>query len=193
MKLVFATTNLHKLEEARNILPSTIEIISASDAGFNEEIIEDADTFEGNAELKALAIHKFTGLPTLADDSGLMVDALNGLPGVKSARFANQDGPVDHNANNLKLLSALQGITSRSASFRTALCFIDQFGEKHFFHGIVNGTITEESFGDKGFGYDPLFIPTGYTETFGVLGKEIKNAVSHRANALNEFAKFLES
>ncbi len=187
--MIFATNNAHKLQEARAILAGFDEIVSLNECGFSEEIPETADSFEGNALIKAKTIYEKLGKPCFADDSGLVVPALNGAPGVKSARYASENGPVNHHANNLKLLSELQGL-SREAYFTTVICLYGFTPEPVFFHGKVEGTIAESLTGSSGFGYDPLFIPQGYNQTFSELGDEIKNTLSHRYHALMKMRQF---
>jgi len=191
MKLVFATHNPKKLVEVREILPSQFQIESLSDLNFHQDIIEDADTFQGNALIKAKTIFNLLGESCFADDSGLVVPTLGGLPGVKSARYANDEGPVDHMANNVKLLKALKDKTDRRAYFITVICLILKNEDVRYFEGRVEGTISESLKGDKGFGYDPIFIPNGYNRTFGELGADVKNNISHRARALNKMRDFL--
>jgi len=191
MKLVFATHNPKKLVEVREILPSQFQIESLSDLNFHQDIIEDADTFQGNALIKAKTIFNLLGESCFADDSGLVVPTLGGLPGVKSARYANDEGPVDHMANNVKLLKALKDKTDRRAYFITVICLILKNEDVRYFEGRVEGTISESLMGDKGFGYDPIFIPNGYNRTFGELGADVKNNISHRARALNKMRDFL--
>jgi XTP/dITP diphosphohydrolase len=190
MKLVFATHNPKKLVEVREILPSQFQIESLSDLNFLQDIIEDADTFQGNALIKAKTIFNLLGESCFADDSGLVVPTLGGLPGVKSARYANDEGPVDHMANNVKLLKALKDKTDRRAYFITVICLILKNEDVRYFEGRVEGTISESLMGDKGFGYDPIFIPNGYNRTFGELGADVKNNISHRARALNKMRDF---
>jgi len=187
---VLASNNQHKLEEIQVNFPLNIDLITLNDVGFHEEIIEDADTFYGNALIKAKRIHEFTGLPSLADDSGLCVNALNNGPGVHSARYANPVGPVDHLQNNQKLLSELAGVSDRSAYFITVLCLVGLTEQPLYFEGRVWGEIGIELTGKDGFGYDPLFIPTGYKQSFAELGTEVKNSLSHRSNALKELKKY---
>lgn len=188
-KLVFATNNTHKLEEISAILGEKIELLSLKDIQCTDEIPETADTLEGNAMLKAEYIHQHYGLDCFADDTGLEVEALNGAPGVFSARYAG-DG---HNSedNMQKLLLNMQGITNRKAQFRTAICLILD-GKKHLFEGICKGEIIKEKRGNAGFGYDPIFIPEGYDKTFAELGNDIKNKISHRAKAVEMLCKFLK-
>lgn len=188
-KLVFATNNKHKLEEIRAILGSRIDILSLDDIGCHEDIPETADTLEGNAQIKAQFVYDHYHLECFADDTGLEVEALNGAPGVFSARYAGGEGH-DSEANMKKLLSEMQNKTNRNARFRTVIAFIEQ-GEIRFFEGIVKGCITEEKQGDSGFGYDPIFRPDGFSETFAEMGNEAKNQISHRANAVKKLCEYL--
>lgn len=183
---VFATNNQHKVDEVRQMLRGEVDLLTLKQIGFHKEIIEDADSFSGNAELKARAVFEATGKPCVADDSGLCVRALNNRPGVKSARYANDNGPVDHSANNRKLLNELKNHSDRGAYFITVLCYINEKGEASFYEGWVTGNIGDEIQGEHGFGYDPLFIPDGYLQTFAELGEEVKNSMSHRARAFQE-------
>ncbi len=185
-KWVFATNNLHKLEEAQAILGEFAQIVSLHDIGFQEDIPETADTFEGNALLKAQTVFDKTGFPCFADDSGLCVKALNLQPGVKSARYAVENGPVNHDLNNQKLLSELKNVSNRDAFFVTVICAVGFEPNPVYFKGEVNGSIALEPMGTQGFGYDPLFVPHNHQQTFAQLGPEIKNTMSHRANALNK-------
>lgn len=188
-KLVFATNNKHKLEEIRAILGSKIDILSLDDINCHEDIPETADTLEGNAQIKAKFVYDHYHLDCFADDTGLEVEALNGAPGVFSARYAGGEGH-DSEANMKKLLSEMQDKTNRKARFRTVIAFIEQ-GEIRLFEGIVNGCITEEKHGDSGFGYDPIFRPDGFSETFAEMGNESKNQISHRANAVKKLCEYL--
>lgn len=187
-KLVFATNNAHKLEELRAILGGTIEILSLADINCHADIPETADTLEGNARQKSLFIYEYYGLDCFADDTGLEVECLNGAPGVYSARYAG-DGH-DSQANMEKLLGEMKDKTNRKARFRTVISLIEK-GEEHQFEGIVNGRIIEQKKGDAGFGYDPIFQPDGYDETFAELGNEIKNKISHRARAVASLCEYL--
>lgn len=188
-KLVFATNNKHKLEEIQAILGSKIDILSLDDINCHEDIPETADTLEGNAQIKAQFVYDHYHLDCFADDTGLEVEALNGAPGVFSARYAGGEGH-DSEANMKKLLSEMQDKTNRKARFRTVIAFIEQ-GEIRLFEGIVNGCITEEKHGDSGFGYDPIFRPDGFSETFAEMGNEAKNQISHRANAVKKLCEYL--
>lgn len=185
-KWVFATNNQHKIEEAKEILGGFAEIMSLNSINFHDDIEETADSFEGNALIKAKTVFEKTGFPCFADDSGLCVNALNGRPGVKSARFANEHGPVDHSLNNQKLLNELEGKADRSAFFTTVICAYGFNDSPIYFTGEVHGNIASELSGAEGFGYDPLFVPEGFDKTFAELGSKIKNEMSHRANALNK-------
>lgn len=188
-KLVFATNNAHKLDEIRAILGDKIEVLSLKDINCDTDIPETADTLEGNAALKAEYIYKNYGLDCFADDTGLEVEALGGAPGVYSARYAGGDGH-DSEANMRKLLKELDGEQNRKAQFRTAICLIEQ-GEEHLFEGIVKGSIIEQKRGASGFGYDPVFMPEGYEETFAEMGNAEKNKISHRARAVEKLCEYL--
>lgn len=189
MKLVFATNNKHKLDEVRKITAQhNIEVVSLADIHCHDEIPETADTLEGNALQKAQYIQDKFGLDCFADDTGLEVEALDNAPGVYSARYA---GPGhDSEANMQKLLQEMEGKTNRKARFRTVIALI--IGDKQYcFSGIVNGTITTEKKGENGFGYDPIFIPEGYEQTFAELRDSVKNKISHRAKAVEQLDHFL--
>lgn len=190
MKLVFATNNKHKLEEVSAILPSSIELVSLADINCQEDIPETADTLEGNALLKACFVKEGYGLDCFADDTGLEVEALGNAPGVYSARYA---GP-EHNAedNMEKLLRELKGKENRNARFRTVIALLLE-GKEYYFEGIITGTIIDEKRGDAGFGYDPVFVPSGQELTFAEMGNEIKNTISHRALAVQKLAAFLST
>lgn len=190
-KLVFATNNAHKLEEIRAILGDKVEILSLNDINCHADIPETADTLEGNAELKAAYIYTNYGLDCFADDTGLEVEALNGAPGIYSARYAGGKGH-DSEANMKKLLTEMAGKTNRNAQFRTAICLIEK-GNKHLFEGIVKGRIIEAKRGNSGFGYDPVFIPEGYNETFAEMGNTEKNKISHRARAVAALCEYLQN
>jgi XTP/dITP diphosphohydrolase len=186
--IVFATNNAHKLEEVRAIVSDGIHIVSLSETGCHDDIPETAATLEGNALQKARYIKEHFGYDCFADDTGLEVDALNGEPGVRSARYAG-DGH-DSDANIEKLLHALEGKQNRKARFRTVIALILN-GQELFFEGIVNGRIITEKRGNAGFGYDPVFIPDGFSETFAELGAAAKNKISHRATATRRLADWL--
>jgi XTP/dITP diphosphohydrolase len=184
MKLVIATRNPHKLEEIHAIFNfQGLEVCSAFDFPDIPDIVEDGDTLEANAIKKAVEICQATGLPALADDSGLEVEALNGEPGVYSARWSGE-GCTYHD-NNLKLLRKLAGQDNRRARFRTVIALALPGEAPQTVEGSVQGVIIEEVRGNQGFGYDPLFMPDGYNQTFAELPAEVKNRISHRARALN--------
>lgn len=189
-KLVVATNNAHKLKEIADILDEKIELLSLKDINCHVDIPETADTLEGNARQKALYIYKNYGMDCFADDTGLEVEALNGAPGVFSARYAGEDH--DSEANMQKLLRELKGKENRKAQFRTAICLIMN-GKEYLFEGIVKGEIIEEKRGVTGFGYDPIFVPEGYDLTFAELGNDIKNTISHRAHAVEKLCLFLNN
>ena len=188
-KLVFATNNAHKLEELRAILGEGIEMLSLKDIGCEADIPETAATLEGNAALKAEYIYRHYGLDCFADDTGLEVEALGGAPGVYSARYAGGDGH-DSEANMRRLLRELEGVENRKAQFRTVICLIEG-GEERLFEGIVRGSITGRKQGTSGFGYDPVFRPEGYDETFAEMGSDEKNRISHRARAVQRLVEYL--
>ena len=188
-KLVVATNNAHKLEEISAILGNEMELLSLKDIHCNADIPETADTLEGNARQKAMYIHENYGMDCFAYDTGLEVEALNGAPGVFSARYAG-DGH-DSEANMQKLLKELEGKENRKAQFRTAICLIME-GKEYLFEGIVKGHIIEEKRGGAGFGYDPIFVPEGYDQTFAELGNDVKNTISHRARAVEKLCTFLK-
>ena len=187
-KFVFATNNAHKLEEVTAILGDKIELLSMKDIHCHADIPETADTLEGNALLKARYIFENYNMDCFADDTGLEVEALNGAPGVYSARYAGDA----HNseANMRKLLQDMEGIENRKAQFRTVFALIIN-GREHLFEGIVKGEITKHRCGSSGFGYDPVFIPEGYTQTYAEMGNTLKNKISHRALATNKLCNFL--
>ncbi|TYK41739.1 non-canonical purine NTP diphosphatase [Bacteroides pyogenes] len=190
MKLVFATNNAHKLEEISSILGDKIELLSLKDIGCHADIPETADTLEGNALLKSSFIYRNYGLNSFGDDTGLEVEALGGAPGVYSARYAGGEGH-DSQANMRKLLCELEGVENRKARFRTAISLILD-GKEYLFEGIIDGEIIKEKRGDSGFGYDPIFKPEGYEQTFAELGAGVKNEISHRALAVKKLAQFLK-
>lgn len=189
-KLVFATNNAHKLEEVAAILSDKIELLSLKDINCHTDIPETADTLEGNALLKSSFVKEHYDLDCFGDDTGLEVEALNGAPGVYSARYAEGEGH-DSQANMLKLLNEMEGKENRKARFRTVISLILD-GKEYFFEGVVKGEITREKHGDSGFGYDPIFQPEGYDQTFAELGNEIKNKISHRALAVQKLCEFLQ-
>ena len=189
MKLVFATNNRHKLDEVRAILGNRIEVLSLNDINCHDEIPETADTLEGNALIKARYIHDKFGVDCFADDTGLEVEALSGEPGVYSARYAGEE--CDSEANMRKLLHNLTGKNNRNAQFRTVIALIIK-GEEKLFNGIVKGTISHEKKGNSGFGYDPIFIPEGFSESFAQMTGDMKNSISHRYRATEELSNYLK-
>lgn len=187
MKIAIATRNAHKLEEIRAIFPTQgLDLCSALDFPALPETVEDRETFAGNALKKAQELSAATGLPALADDSGLEVDALDGAPGVRSARYAGE--ACGDRANNEKLLRELDGATNRRARFRTVIALVVPGQEPQTVEGVCEGTLLEAPRGEHGFGYDPLFVPEGYSKTFAELPAAIKNKISHRARALGRAA-----
>ena len=220
-KIVFATNNQHKLDEIRSILGPKFEIVSLAEIGCHEDIPETGQTLEENALQKAQYVYDHYGMSCFADDTGLEVDALNGAPGVFSARYAGGEGH-DSEANMNKLLAELENNNNRRAQFRTVIALIlkeerevesgerrQEIGEKIVergekretkvgnlnpirFEGIVKGQITRQKSGKEGFGYDPIFQPDGYDQTFAELGMEIKNHISHRARAVKKLADYLK-
>lgn len=189
MKLVFATNNAHKLEEVSAILGDKVELLSLNDINCHEDIPETADSLEGNALLKSLFVYQNYGLDSFGDDTGLEVEALNGAPGVYSARYAEGEGH-DAQANMRKLLHELEGKENRKAQFRTVISLILNRKE-YLFEGVIKGEIIRERRGNSGFGYDPVFVPEGYDQTFAELGNEVKNQISHRALAVQKLCEFL--
>jgi len=189
MKIIFATGNRNKLKEASQILGSSFELITPADIGITEDIPETSDTIKGNAIQKAEYLFSKTGNPCFADDTGLEVDALNGAPGVYSARYAGEGKKSSDNMH--KLLTELHGTTERTAQFRTTIALILKNGELHTFDGIIKGSITTTEKGTGGFGYDPIFMPDGYDKTFAELSDEEKNKISHRGLAMKKLQEFL--
>lgn len=189
MKLVFATHNHNKFEEVKKLVPKTIHLVSLTDIGCLKEIPETGKTLEENARLKADYITQNYGLSCFADDTGLLVEALNGAPGVYSARYAGSHKNADDNIN--KLLLALKGHNERNARFKTSIA-LNINEEQHLFEGIVEGGITTEKRGAGGFGYDPVFQPKGYDQTFAELSLEVKNQIGHRGRAIRKLICFLE-
>jgi len=187
-QLVFATNNQHKLEEVRDILGKDFQLLSLKDINCEEDIPETAETLEGNALLKAQYILQKYGYNCFADDTGLEVYALDNAPGVYSARYAGES--KDSRANMRKVLKELEEKDDYSARFRTVIALIIDKKE-YLFEGAVEGMLIREEKGVAGFGYDPIFIPKGYTKTFAELGSEIKNTISHRAEAVNRLKQFL--
>ena len=206
MKIVFATNNQHKLSEIRDILGDGFEVLSLKDIGCDVDIPETGQTLDENALQKAQYVYDHYHIDCFADDTGLEVDALDGAPGVYSARYANMEDPEaeshDAEANMTRLLRELGENNNRKARFRTVIALIQKrdvcpcgctsIKEIHKFEGIVEGDIIRERRGGEGFGYDPIFQPDGYDQTFAELGMEIKNHISHRARAVAKLAEFLE-
>lgn len=201
MKIVFATNNQHKLQEIRDILGSEFEIVSLKDIGCDVDIPETGNTLEENAMQKAQYVYDHYNLSCFADDTGLEVEALNGEPGVHSARYA-EGTDHDSEANMAKLLSNLEGKDNRKARFRTVIALIQKqdvcpcgctsIKKVNRFEGIVDGSIATEKHGTAGFGYDPIFVPEGYDKSFAELGESIKNGISHRARAVAKLAEYLK-
>lgn len=180
-KLVIASNNKHKIEEIKAIIGNRFDLLSMNDIGFHEDIVEDADTFIGNALIKARTIYNKYQLNCFADDSGLIVESLNNEPGVYSARYAGE--PTNHENNINKVLDKLKGIENRKAKFVSVIALIID-GQEFLFEGEVEGTIRKEKKGSNGFGYDPIFEPKGYQVTFAEMSEVEKNNISHRAKAL---------
>ena len=207
MKIVFATNNAHKLSEIRSILGDSIEVLSLKDIGCDVDIPETGATLEDNALQKAQYIYDHYHMDCFADDTGLEVEALNGAPGIYSARYASMDSTTtaeshDSEANMARLLKELGNHNNRKARFRTVIALIQKkdvcpcgctsIKEVHKFEGIVEGQIIRERRGGEGFGYDPIFQPDGYDHTFAELGMDIKNHISHRARAVQKLAEYLK-
>lgn len=190
MKIVFASNNKNKIQEIQQLLPETIQLMSLEDIGCFEEIPENAATIEGNAILKADYVTQKYGYDCFADDTGLEVTALNGEPGVYSARYAGEQRSAEDNMN--KLLTELSTKNNRQAQFKTVIT-LNYKGEQHLFTGIAKGSITANKSGDKGFGYDPVFQPNGYNETFAELPIETKNRISHRGIAVQKLISFFKN
>ena len=188
--LIFASNNSHKLSEIRNLLDNIVDIQSLKDINLEGVIPETSDTLEGNATQKAEWIYNRTGKNCFADDTGLEVEALDGAPGVYSARYAGENCSFTDNVN--KLLKAMEGKTNRKARFRTVICLIEN-GKKHYFEGIVNGTIVEKGSGNMGFGYDPIFVPDGYNISFAEMPIDEKNKISHRGLATQKLVEYLKN
>lgn len=188
MQLVFASNNPNKIKEIQSLLPDQITILSLEDIGCAEEIPETAYTIEGNAMLKANHVTEKYGYSCFADDTGLLVDALNGEPGVYSARYAGEQKNAEDNM--VKLLKKLDNTENRKAHFKTVIC-LNVNGKQYLFEGMVKGKIIHEKKGSEGFGYDPVFIPDGYTKTFAEMSLEEKSIISHRGLAVEKLVAFL--
>lgn len=189
MTLIFATNNINKVNEIRLALNNRIQIISLKEAGIDKDIPEPHETLEANATEKSSTIFKMTGKNCFSEDTGLEVEILNGLPGVKSARYADNEPQFTDNME--KLLYYLNGKQNRKAQFRTVISLI-QDGKEYFFEGICKGSITTERRGNKGFGYDPVFVPDGADKTFAEMTMEEKKQYSHRAKAMGKLVKWIE-
>ncbi len=189
MKLVFATHNQNKFAEVKKLVPAHIDLVSLTDIGCTEEIHETGKTLEENARIKANYVTENFGLPCFADDTGLLVDALHGAPGVFSARYAGEQKSSDDNID--KLLAALKGKNDRKARFATIIA-LNLAENQHIFEGSVKGEIIKEKQGDGGFGYDSIFRPIGYVKTFAQLSLKTKNQIGHRGKAIQKLLQFLE-
>jgi XTP/dITP diphosphohydrolase len=190
MEIIFATSNQHKMKEVRAILPSSIQLLSLADIGFNEEIEETENTIEGNSVLKARTIFEKYKVPVLAEDTGLEVFALNMEPGVYSARYAGEPSDAEKNMN--LLLKKMNSLENRCAQFKTVATFFDK-NTYTSFTGIVIGEISQNKQGNGGFGYDPIFKPSGFNKAFAELSLADKSIISHRAIAMNKFANFIKN
>lgn len=190
MKLVFATNNLHKLEEIKAMLDTNkIELMSLADIDCTDEIPETGATLEANASQKSEYIHKRYSINCFADDTGLEIEALNGEPGVYSARYAGTEKDAEANMN--KVLAKMKSATNRKARFRTVISLIID-NHEHQFEGVVDGIILEQKSGQKGFGYDPIFKPDGFDKSFAEMDADSKNKISHRGRAVNKLIEFLK-
>ncbi|MBP5189608.1 MAG: RdgB/HAM1 family non-canonical purine NTP pyrophosphatase [Bacteroidales bacterium] len=194
-ELIFATNNKHKLLEVSNMLTGIVQIKSLSEAGLAGEIPETADTLEGNALQKAMWVFERTGLSCFADDTGLEVEALDGRPGVFSARYAGEHCSFDDNIN--KMLAEMEGKTNRHACFRTVICLLENSDSQTsptplFFEGRVDGSILTERYGSEGFGYDPIFMPDRFAVSFAEMPLDVKNHISHRGRAVAKLVEYLK-
>jgi len=187
-RLVFATNNQHKLSEVRHILPADVPILSLQDIRCFDDLPETAETLEGNALMKAEYVYNHYGYNCFAEDTGLEVKVLDNRPGVFSARYAGEEHDSEQNIQ--KLLHDLEGVEDRKARFRTVVALIEE-GNIHYFEGVITGHITTHPSGEGGFGYDPIFVPDGYTQTFAALGNNLKNKISHRALAIDKLKNYL--
>jgi len=196
-ELVIATNNKHKVEEISKMISSSIKLLTLSDIGCFEDIPEDQNTLEGNAQQKAMFVYDKFGYDCFADDTGLEVEALNGEPGVFSARYSKDEAPHIPEKNRpeynmIKLLRKLNGITNRKAAFRTSICLIEK-GKTRFFEGKIEGIVIDEKRGEMGFGYDPIFIPNGFNLTFAEMELDTKNKISHRSIATYRLLNYINS
>ncbi len=189
LQIVFATNNYNKLKEIRHILPATINVLGLSDIGFDTDIPENGLTLKENATIKSKTIYERFNIDCFSDDTGLMVDDLNGAPGVYSARYAGENASSNDNVE--KLLKELEGSINRSAHFSTVISLF-LGGIEYFFEGRIDGNISNKKSGQSGFGYDPIFIPDGYDITFSEMSSKLKNRISHRGLATNKLVKFLK-
>lgn len=189
--LVFATGNSHKLQEVQSLFKEGFALSCLKDVNITEEIPETADNLVDNALQKAWYVYNKCGIPCFADDTGLEVEALNGAPGVYSARYAGEQ--KDSKLNMLLLLKNMTGKENRNARFRTIIAYIDENAQEHIFEGEIRGQIIENMAGENGFGYDPIFVPEGYDKTFAQLSSETKNKISHRARAMEKFLSYINS
>lgn len=187
--LIFATNNVHKVSEIQSLLPKDINVITLQQAGINIDIPEPYDTLQENANIKAKTIFEITKQNCFSEDTGLEIDALNGAPGVHSARYASEDR--NFNANIEKVLTNLKNIENRTAQFRTVICLIWEQKE-YYFEGVCRGHIAEQNSGTAGFGYDPIFIPEGATKSFATMTMDEKNTYSHRQKAVTQLFSFLQ-
>ena len=189
--LVFATGNSHKLQEVQGLFKEGFALSCLKDVNITEEIPETADNLVDNALQKAWYVFNKCGIPCFADDTGLEVEALGGAPGVYSARYAGEQ--KDSKLNMLLLLKNMTGKTNRNARFRTIIAYIDENAQEHIFEGEIRGKIIENMVGENGFGYDPIYVPEGYEQTFAELSSEIKNTISHRARAMEKFLSYINN
>lgn len=190
-RLVFATGNSHKLQEVQGLFKEGFALSCLKDVNITEDIPETADNLVDNALQKAWYVYNKCGIPCFADDTGLEVEALDGAPGVYSARYAGEE--KDSMKNMLLLIENMNGKENRNARFRTIIAYIDENEEEHIFEGEIRGTIIENMAGTNGFGYDPIFVPEGYDKTFAQLSSEIKNTISHRARAMEKFLSYFNN
>lgn len=188
MEILLATHNSHKANEVKNMITNKANVLNLNDVGITDAIPETGKTFAENALIKAKTVFDLTQIPTFSDDSGLCIKALGNRPGVYSARYAGTDSTED---NIRKVLSEMKGNPHREAFFICVICYYDGKEEPQFFEGKVNGTIIDEIMGNQGFGYDPIFIPEGYHETFASLPEVMKNKISHRALAMEQLNSYL--
>ncbi len=190
MEIVFATNNLYKIEEVQHLLNNNFQLLSLNDIGCNEELPETGNTLEENAKQKARYVSETCKVDCFADDTGLEIEILNGRPGVLSARYVGEEKNSDKNIE--KVLFEMKNSLNRTACFKTIISFIIS-NKEHQFEGIVNGTISKEKKGEKGFGYDPIFVPKGFNKSFAEMSLDEKNKISHRAIAVKKLADFLNA